>query len=182
MFAAGEAKANGASAFNFDEIDVAMGETHFVAPGYDVQVLLRWGDKVFADAPEFDPMKQTAEAQLKQFGYNNDYVGFIPLEGSTDRGLLVVNHEYTNAELMFPAWANIGKDKEGKDKVKLGDYTAELVAIEMAAHGGTIIEIAKSDGKWAPVLDSKYNRRIHVGTEMEVTGPVGWPCALANYC
>jgi uncharacterized protein len=172
MLAASEAKAAGVSAFNFDEIDVAVGETHFVAPGYDAQVLLRWGDKVFADAPEFDPMKQTAAAQLKQFGYNNDYVGFIPLEGSSDRGILVVNHEYTNAELMFPNWAKLGKDKDGKDKVELGEYTAELVAIEMAAHGGTIVEIAKSDGKWAPVLDSKYNRRIHVGTEMEVTGPV----------
>ncbi len=172
LLSAGEAKANGASAFNFDEIEVSIGETHFVAPGYDANVLLRWGDKVFADAPEFDPMKQTAEAQLKQFGYNNDYVGFLPLEGSNDRGLLVVNHEYTNAELMFPAWAKLGKDKDGKDKVELGEYTAELVAIEMAAHGGTVIEIAKTDGKWAAVLDSKYNRRIHLGTEMEVTGPV----------
>ena len=171
LMAAGEAKAAGASAFNFDEIEVAVGESHFVAPGYDANVLLRWGDKVFADAPEFDPLKQTAEAQLKQFGYNNDYVGFVPLEGSNDRGLLVVNHEYTNAELMFPAWAKIGKDKDGKDQVQWGEHTAELVAIEMAAHGGTVIEIAKTDGKWAPVLDSKYNRRIHLGTEMEVTGP-----------
>ncbi len=171
LLAASDAKAAAASSFSFDEIDVGIGESHFVAPGYDANVLLRWGDKLFADAPDFDPMKQTAEAQLKQFGYNNDYVGFIPLEGSADRGLLVVNHEYTNAELMFPNWATIGKDDEGKDKVKLGEYTPELVAIEMAAHGGTIVEIAKKDGKWLPVLDGKLNRRIHVGTKMEVTGP-----------
>ena len=33
-------------------------------------IVLRWGDKVVADAQEFDPMEQTAQAQLKQFGYN----------------------------------------------------------------------------------------------------------------
>nr|MCU0830976.1 PhoX family phosphatase [Rhizobiaceae bacterium] len=144
---------------------------HHVAPGYKADVLLRWGDKVFADAPEFDPMNQTPEAQARQFGYNNDYVGFIPLDGATDRGILVVNHEYTNPELMFPAWATIGKNDKGEDTVKMGEWTKALVDIEMAAHGGTIIEIRKADGRWVPVLDSPYNRRIHVGTEMQVTGP-----------
>jgi uncharacterized protein len=169
--AAKEARAASASSFDFEEIDVAVGESHFVAKGYDAQVLLRWGDKVFADAPDFYPMKQTAEAQLKQFGYNNDYVGFIPLDGSSERGLLVVNHEYVNPELMFPDWAKIGKDKDGKDKVEWGEHTAELVAIEMAAHGGTVIEIARNAGVWAPVLCSTYNRRLHAGTEMMLTGP-----------
>ncbi|MGL4405456.1 MAG: PhoX family protein, partial [Notoacmeibacter sp.] len=171
LMLADEAQAATGSAFNFDEIDVAIDPNHFVAPGYDADVLIRWGDKVFADAPEFDPMKQSAEAQAKQFGYNNDYVGFFPLDGAADRGILVVNHEYTNPELMFPAWATIGKNDKGEDEVKMGEWSKELVDIEMAAHGGTIIEIAKVDGKWTPVLDSKYNRRIHVGTEMLVTGP-----------
>ena len=171
LLTAREARAAGVSAFNFDEIEVSVGEDQFVAPGYDANILLRWGDKLFADSPEFDPLKQTAEAQLKQFGYNNDYVGFVPLDGSSDRGLLVVNHEYTNAELMFPNWARIGKDSEGKDKVEWGEHTQDQVAIEMAAHGGTVVEIARKDGKWAPVLDSRFNRRIHAGTEMEVTGP-----------
>ena len=172
LLVADEARAEVKSAFDFEEIAVGVDEKHHVAAGYDADILLRWGDKIFADAPEFDPMKQTAEAQARQFGYNNDYVGFIPLEGSTERGLLVVNHEYTNAELMFPNWAVIGKDAEGKDKVNFGEYTKELVDIEMAAHGGTVIELKRENGKWTPVLDSKMNRRITVATEMELTGPV----------
>ena len=79
-----------------------MDADHHVAEGYDADVLLRWGDRLFADAPEFDPTAQSPEAQARQFGYNNDYVGFIPLDGADDRGLLVVNHEYTNEHLMFP--------------------------------------------------------------------------------
>ena len=30
----------------------------------------------------------------------------------------------------------------------------------MAAHGVSIVEIALEGGKWTPVVDSKYNRRI----------------------
>lgn len=171
LMIADEARAEGASAFSFTEVEAGVDETHHVAEGYDADVLLRWGDKVFADSPEFDPMNQTPESQSKQFGYNNDYVGFIPLDGADDHGLLVVNHEYTNAELMFPNWASIGKDGEGKDKVMMGEFTKDIVDIEMAAHGGTVIEIRKENGKWTPVLDGKMNRRLHVGTEMELTGP-----------
>ncbi|MEQ8737266.1 MAG: PhoX family phosphatase, partial [Hoeflea sp.] len=171
LMIADEARAEGASAFSFTEVEAGVDETHHVADGYDADVLLRWGDKVFADSPEFDPMNQTPESQSKQFGYNNDYVGFIPLDGADDHGLLVVNHEYTNAELMFPNWASIGKDGEGKDKVMMGEFTKENVDNEMAAHGGTVIEIRKENGKWTPVLDGKMNRRLHVGTEMELTGP-----------
>ena len=171
LMIADEARAEGMSAFSFDEVEAGVDDTHHVAAGYDADVLLRWGDKVFADSPEFDPNNQTPESQLRQFGYNNDYVGFIPLEGTEDRGLLVVNHEYTNAELMFPNWATIGKNAEGKDKVIMGEFTRDIVDIEMAAHGGTVIEIVRKDGKWTPVLDGKMNRRLHVGTEMMLTGP-----------
>lgn len=171
--AASEAHAASPS-FNFDEVEAGVDETHHVARGYDADVLLRWGDKLFADSPDFDPMAQTSAAQLRQFGYNNDYVGFVPLDGSADHGLLVVNHEYTNAELMFPNFAKIGKemvDGKEEDAVIMGDFTKELVDIEMAAHGGTVIEIQKVDGKWRPVLDGKFNRRITAMTEMSISGP-----------
>lgn len=179
LLSATEARAGG-SAFDFAEIEAGVDETHHVADGYETQVLLRWGDKVFTDSPDFDPMNQTAAAQARQFGYNNDYIGFVTIDGSSDRGLLFVNHEYTNAELMFPAWATVGKDDEGKDKVIPGEYTKELVDIEMAAHGGTIIEIAKTDGRWRPVLNGQWNRRITPDTEMELTGPVAGSARVAT--
>ena len=103
-FGGRQAKANG-PAFTFTEIEHGVDTTHHVAPGYKAEVLLRWGDPLFPDSPAFDPRNQSAAAQLKQFGYNNDYIGFLPLpegSGASDRGLLCVNHEYTNEELMFP--------------------------------------------------------------------------------
>ncbi|MGR3250281.1 MAG: PhoX family protein [Paracoccus sp. (in: a-proteobacteria)] len=168
LMSAGEAKAQGASgsAFDFTEVMAGVDADHHVAEGYDADILLRWGDKVFADAPEFDPAAQTEAAQERQFGYNNDFVGFIPLDGADDHGLLVVNHEYTNEHLMFPGIVTMQNGE-----MVVADATAERVGIEMAAHGGTVIEIRKVDGKWQPVLDGAMNRRITAKTEMQLTGP-----------
>ena len=112
LLAADRARAADASAFSFSEVAAGVDETHHVAAGYDADVLLRWGDPLFADAPAFDPANQSAEAQAKQFGYNNDYVGYIPLDGSAEHGLLVVNHEYTNPHLMFPGLVTIVEGQE----------------------------------------------------------------------
>ncbi|AWC20626.1 putative phosphatase [Aminobacter sp. MSH1] len=163
---ADDARAAGGSAFNFDEVAAGIDDKHHVAAGYDADVLLRWGDPIFTDAPEFDPLNQSAEAQARQFGYNNDYVGYIELEGSSEHGLLVVNHEYTNEHLMFPG---IVKIVEGKIEVAPADQ--KRVDIELAAHGGSIVEIRKVSGKWQVVRDGKLNRRITATTEMQLTGP-----------
>ncbi|MBS3648954.1 PhoX family phosphatase [Pseudaminobacter sp. 19-2017] len=170
LVTAEKARAEGASAFTFDEIEAGVDEKHHVAAGYDADILLRWGDPVFADAPAFDPANQTAEAQEKQFGYNNDYVGYIPIDGSSEHGLLVVNHEYTSEHLMFPGITQV-VEKDGKKELEIAPADAKRVAIEMAAHGGTIIEIRKEGGNWKPVLDGKLNRRITAKTEMQLTGP-----------
>jgi secreted PhoX family phosphatase len=99
------ADGNTTPSFNFQEVTAGSDEKHYVAEGYDADILIRWGDPVVPGAPAFDPMKQTADAQAKQFGYNNDFVGYFPLPNAAnpnEHGLLVVNHEYTNEELMFP--------------------------------------------------------------------------------
>ena len=162
--------AAGGSAFSFTEVEAGVDADHHVAAGYDADVLLRWGDAVLPGAPEFDPANQTAEAQAKQFGYNNDYVGFIPIGGSSEHGLLVVNHEYTNPHLMFPGVVAL-VEKDGKEKLEQKKLTKAQVDIEMAAHGGSVVEIRKDGGKWQVVRDGAKNRRITVGTEMIVTGP-----------
>jgi len=171
LIAAGEARAAEGSAFKFDELEAGIDDKHHVAPGYDADVLLRWGDPLFSDSPEFDPLKQSAEAQARQFGYNNDYVGYIPIDGSAEHGLLVVNHEYTNPHLMFPGIVAI-VDKDGKKKAEVAPLSKEQVDVEMAAHGGTIVEIRKEAGKWQVVRDGKLNRRIMSTTEMALSGPV----------
>ena len=163
----GDARATEAAprAFAFDELAVGSDATHHVADGYNADVLIRWGDRVAAGAQPFEPHKQTAEAQSKQFGYNNDFIGFVPIDGKSDHGLLVVNHEYTIEELMFPGLSR--QDKEAR----FADITADIVAIEMMAHGGSVIEIKRSGETWSVVEDSRYARRITANTDMRISGP-----------
>jgi secreted PhoX family phosphatase len=166
LLAGRAAKAVGApDRFDLADIEAGVDETHHVAKGYRADILLRWGDPLFADSPPFDPLKQSAAAQLKQFGYNNDYLAFFPLDDDGKRGLLCINHEYTNEEIMFP---NLVR----QDPICFPDMTAELVEIEMAAHGVSVVEIARGNDGWRPVLNSKCNRRISpANTEMRVDGP-----------
>jgi secreted PhoX family phosphatase len=161
------ARAQAATQFNFQGVVAGVDDKHHVAEGYDANVLLRWGDPIFADGPEFDPMNQSADKQARQFGYNNDFIGLVPLPGSTDtseRALLVANHEYTTEELMFPGMTV-------QDEEDFAKMTPELVNIEMMAHGGSVVEIRKVNGRWEVVKDSPHNRRITAETEMELTGP-----------
>ncbi|MEL7486749.1 MAG: PhoX family phosphatase [Pseudomonadota bacterium] len=150
-----------APGFSFEEITRGADGDHHLPDGFVADLVLRWGDPVFPDAPGFDPYRQSAAAQERQFGYNNDFIGFHPLNDSGSRGLLCVNHEYTSTRLMFPGIA------DGRAPSRADCET------ELAAHGGTIVEIEKTeDGQWRPVLASRYNRRITAGsTPIDITGP-----------
>ena len=57
-----------------------------------------------------------------------------------------------------------GRRERGKKVIETAPLTKEQVDIEMAAHGGTVVEIRKVDGKWQVVTDSPYNRRITADT------------------
>ena len=155
------------SSFAFDEIAHGVDRDHHVAAGYSADVLIRWGDAVAGKAPGFDPATLTASAQRLQFGYNNDYVGYVPLPFGSDNsehGLLCINHEYTDEELMFPGY--------GRHDKEFSRVTRDIVDIEMAAHGGSVIEIRKVGGKWQLVPDSRYARRITaLDTPMRLSGP-----------
>jgi len=94
-----------------------------------------------------------------------DFIGFLPLPAgspNSERGLLVVNHEYTNPELMFADW-------DGKDESK----TRMMVDIELAAHGLSVIEVQRDAkrGGWSYVQNSSFNRRLTAEMPMALSGP-----------
>lgn len=169
--AIGTASKPEATPFGFEEITRGLDETHHIPTGYDADLLIRWGDPLFEDSPAFDPMNQSESAQLRQFGYNNDYLGFVPLpsEGDEQRGLLCVNHEYVSSLLMQPGIAQNYP----------ASMTKERCLTEMAAHGGSVVEIVKTDAGWTPVIGGKYNRRITAHkTPMQITGPAAGSARL----
>lgn len=135
-------------------------DTVLVPNGYSQDVVIRWGDGVLPGAPPFDPDRQTERSQAAQFGYNCDYVWFMPLPGRDDRALMVVNHEYTVEPLMFADY------KDG------ASATRQHVRVAQMAHGLSVVEIQReSDGDWKPARKGKVNRRITTDTVMALTGP-----------
>src|SRR6185369_9090161 len=133
---AGETHAAAAqSTLGFTELKRTYDKTHAVAEGYGVTVVARWGDALATDLGEFDATKLTADEQTKRFGYNCDYVAFMPLpKGSTnsDHGLLCVNNEYISPNVMFPGMT---EDDAGKAMTK------EQVELGMTAMGHSIVEV-----------------------------------------
>ncbi|MFM7344744.1 MAG: PhoX family protein [Tagaea sp.] len=161
------------NALRFTDATSVLDANDHWSPGYKRQVVVRWGDPIFEGAPEFDPRAQTGAKQERQFGYNNDFMWFFPLpygSKNSTRGLLHANHEYCNGNLMFPG---IGER---------GNQTKEQCEVEMAAHGLTTVEIAKTNGKWEVVKNSRYNRRLSVsGEAFMLTGPAaGHPRLRSN--
>jgi len=147
--------------FTFREIARGSDEHHHVPEGYTADILLKWGDHLFdSNASDFDPHRQSEREQLRRFGFNNDYIGFLPLD--ENRGLLCVNHEYPSSHLMFPGISR------GFPK----GINEEQVFVEMAALGGSIVEVKREGSQWKPVIGSRFNRRITPHrTPMEITGP-----------
>ncbi|MFI7604784.1 PhoX family protein [Micromonospora sp. NPDC049366] len=157
-------KGIGSGALTFKPIPPNKLDTLVVPNGYDHAVVIKWGDEVVPGAPTFDVHRQTAAAQAKQFGYNNDFVGVLPLDKQGRRALLVVNHEYTNEDLMFPAFPG------------LDNLSVEQLRVAMAAHGMSVVELERVDGtgQWRPVDHGRrpYNRRVTaLATKFDLTGP-----------
>ena len=146
----------------FRAVSRGLSENHEVAEGYSARVIIRWGDRVATGAASFNPDELTADTQSKQFGYNNDFIAFMPLPASSDnnsRGLLCVNHEFPSAPLMWPGVAE-------------AELSWAQTQVEMAAIGHSIVEIERSHGVWRQAKNSRYNRRITTsGTEMRLAGP-----------
>jgi len=160
------AQESGPSSLTFKEVPHTLDQAHHIPEGYEAQILIRWGDPVLDGAPAFDPAQLTVAGQEKQFGYNCDYIGIYPLPAGSkagDRFLMVVNHEYTNTNLMF---AGIGEGRASRTKANKAQ-----VEVELAAHGGSVIEIAREGGAWKVVAGSKAARRITGTTPMDISGP-----------
>jgi secreted PhoX family phosphatase len=170
----------------FRPVPVSEADTVVVPEGYAVQVLIPWGTPITGDMPAWRPNNTGAE-QAMQVGMHHDGMHFFPIEGqdpyrgSSEDGLLVVNHEYIEPRFLHAAAA---ERPLGTDEVPAGEdgRDPDQVLKELNAHGVSILRIRKeADGRWAVVPDPR-NRRITALTEMEIAGPVrGSPFVRTRY-
>lgn len=120
-------------------------------------MLIRWGDPIFPDAPEFDhETGGDADSADRIFGENTDGMESFQVGG---RQLLAINHEYTNREINLP---------HATDGVPTGlDDVRKLQSLQ----GVAVIEVAEDAEGWHVVKDSPMNRRITHLTPMKIAGP-----------
>ena len=105
---------------------------------YDL--LIRWSDRI---------------SEQDTFGFDNDYIAFLPTGQSTDEGMLWVNHEHVNPLFIHQR--------------AVTDKTSEQVAQEMYAVGGSLVRVKKENGRWA-VVPHTDNKRLTGLTEI----PFNW--------
>ena len=161
-----EAVSNTAAPLGFHGLPHGVDKHHHVAQGYSAEVLLRWGDVIVGtDDDSWNPPLLSRSEQERRFGYNNDFIAFMPLPWSAQsstHGLLCVNHEYTNTNFMWPGLNanNIRKQ-----------MSADRTATEIAAIGHSIVEVRREDAGWR-IVKGDFNRRITGFTRCALNGPV----------
>ena len=64
----------------------------------------------------------------------------------------------------------LAQEKKAQNFAKMSEEDADIRIL--AAHGGAVLEVKRSDGEWHVVVGSKYARRIDsADTPTEITGP-----------
>jgi len=161
----------------FTAIPTSESDDIVVPEGYSFQVILPWGAPILGAMPAF-AIDNTGEDQGMQMGSHHDGMHFFPIEGeepfegSSDEGLLVMNHEYVEPRFMHAD--HIGVTLSSGAVVMRDDGTRDRdqALKELNAHGVSVVHVQKrSDNRWEHV-QSDYNRRITGLTPMEIHGPV----------
>ncbi len=143
----------------FKAIPVGMGDKLVVPEGYTATPLAPWGEPVgiAGNMPAFKmDGSNTADEQAVQVGMHHDGLEFFPLQGS-NRGLLAINHEYTDDGLLHVGGFN--------------NMNIEKVRKAQNAHGLSVIEVEMKNGKWDMVRPSRFARRVTMSTPFRVSGP-----------
>ncbi len=160
-----EATESGTSLFQFKNVPPSQDDTVVVPEGYVADVLYRWGDPINGMSPQFlSDASNSAEEQMLQAGMGHDGMEFfsIPGQDPSKRGLLAINHEYTDQVLLF---------QDGLEPMPPALMPLEKVRKSKASHGISVVEIAKNGtDKWA-VVASPLARRITAETPMQISGP-----------
>jgi secreted PhoX family phosphatase len=160
----------------FTAVAKSVADTLSVPTGYTAAVVFAVGDPVAASVGAA-ANNGTDSGYNQRSGDNHDGMEYFGLSAggtpdptNNDRALLGINHEYINQLFLH---AN-GPSPNPRP--------ASETDIEVDAHGVSIVEFAKTNGRFAYVQNSAFNRRITAATEIELSGPVrGHPLIVTRF-
>lgn len=150
----------------FTAVSKSIADAFTVPDGYTAQVLIAVGDPIAAGLSAYknDGTDGNFDQRCGEWHDGMEYFGLSASgardDASSSRALLGINHEWVSQEFLHANGATAAP------------RPAAEVDIETAAMGVSIVEIAKgSNGKFAYVQGSAFNRRITTMTEIEFAGP-----------
>lgn len=158
-----QGRSGDAGEIGFSSISGSREDRVRVPAGYSTNVVYRWGDATGSSAgvPVFKTdASNTAAEQALQAGMHHDGIHYFPLpygSQNSERGLLVMNHEYADDGLLHG---------DG-----FSNWSAEKVRKSQNAHGMSVIEVENRGGQWSVVRPSRFARRVTAQTPMRIAGP-----------
>lgn len=152
----------------FEAVPPTNADAVTVPPGFRVQTLIAWGDPLVEGLAPFDPDALTRFDQEQRFGMHNDMLALFPeiyaFPTPQDQNVyyLCANHEYANAELMFPTTL-----------ASPTAITPAQMAALYASMGCSVVAITRDapGGVWGVRVGSDKNRRITPFTPVLFEGP-----------
>lgn len=163
--------AAGGPKLGFKGIPIGAGDKLVVPDGYIATAIAAWGEPVGVPgnmpAFKFDASNSAAD-QAVQMGMHHDGVEFFPFEGSSTRGLIAINHEYTDDGLLHVGGFN--------------NMNAEKVKKSQNAHGLSVYEVELKGGNWQMVRPSRHARRFTMDAPFTVQGPAAGHADDENRC
>lgn len=135
-----DAKVTSLALWPFTPIGPSTEDALQLADGFHYDVVLRW--------------RQKLNARGEQFGFNNDYIAYLPFTPTNPHeGLMWVNHEYHD-----PYYCSGWRPGQTRGPAQF--------KIERKEVGGSIVHIRFERDKWMLVEGSKFNRRIDAFTQI----------------
>lgn len=144
----------------FKGIPVGVGDKLVVADGYVAKAIAAWGEPIGlrGNMPAFkSDGSNSAVEQAAQMGMHHDGLEYFAINGSSTRGLIAINHEYTDDGLL-----HVGG---------FANMNAEKVKKSQNAHGLSVFEVELKDNNWQMVRPSPYARRFTMDAPFSVKGP-----------
>ncbi|MCW5262785.1 PhoX family phosphatase [Verminephrobacter eiseniae] len=155
----------------FSAVAKSLADTVTVPAGYSASVLFALGDPIAAGLAAYKNDGSDTDFE-RRAGDHHDGMEWFGLgadgkrnDNASERGLLAINHEATTDEKLSSYFLHPDGGTSSLPR------PAAEVDKEITVHGITVVEVAKSAGKWAYVPGSALNFRLTAQSPIEIAGP-----------
>lgn len=164
------------TSLKFKAVPHYTGNEMMVAEGYTAKAFLHLGEPLIDGIEAFrDDRQHSGESFLYRVGDNHDGMHFFGMTGGkydanqSNRGLLAINHEYTNDNL-HPMGMYTQEDANAAPIYRKKRLATD-VRRDAHAHGVSVVELVrKNNGQFELVKNSRFNKRHTSNSAVTLAG------------